>query len=128
VLLWGDVRLGNVVFDPEQATPVAILDWDMASVGPIELDLAWHLALEQVQTELTQMEVPGFGTRDEAVARVGEGVGRELDDLEWYEVFALARASAISTRIAVLHQRAGQRSMFKIGEDPTLAAALRRLA
>jgi aminoglycoside phosphotransferase (APT) family kinase protein len=126
-LLWGDVRLGNVVFDPVRCRPVAVLDWDMASVGPIELDLAWHLALEQVQTDLTGMVVAGFGTREEAIARVAAGVGRPLRDLAWYEVFALARASAISTRIAVLHQRAGQPSMFKIGEDPTLAAAVARL-
>jgi aminoglycoside phosphotransferase (APT) family kinase protein len=126
-LLWGDVRLGNVVFDPDTGAPRAVLDWDMASAGPIEMDLAWHLALEQVQHDLTSMAVPGFGSRDEAIARVGAGIGRPLQDLRWYEVFALARASAISTRLAVLHDRAGQRSMFKVGEDPTLAAALRLL-
>jgi aminoglycoside phosphotransferase (APT) family kinase protein len=127
-LLWGDVRLGNVVFDPATCRPRAVLDWDMATAGPVEMDLAWHLALEAVQTDLTKMQVPGFGTREEAIARVSAAIGRELQDLHWYEVFALARASAISTRIAVLHQRAGQESMFKIGEDPTLAKALRLIA
>jgi aminoglycoside phosphotransferase (APT) family kinase protein len=126
-LLWGDVRLGNVVYDETSAAPRAILDWDMASAGPIEMDLAWHLALEAVQTDVTGMVVPGFGTRDEAVARVAAGIGRPLQDLHWYEVFALARASAISTRIAVLQTRAGQRPMFEVGHDPTLAAALRLL-
>jgi aminoglycoside phosphotransferase (APT) family kinase protein len=127
-LLWGDVRLGNVVFDQERLTPRAILDWDLASAGPIELDLAWHLALEDVQTDLTGLRVPGFGTRDDAIARVQQGLGRQLQDLRWYEVFALARASAIATRIAVLYERAGQQSMFRKGEDPTLAAALARLS
>ncbi len=108
-LLWGDVRLGNVVFDPDSRAPRAVLDWDMASAGPIEMDLAWHLALEGVQTDLTGMTVPGFGTRDEAIARVEAGVGRPLQDLGWYEVFALARASAIATRITLLQERAGQR-------------------
>ena len=127
-LLWGDVRLGNVVFDLDGLTPKAVLDWDMASVGPVEMDLAWFLALEAVQSDLTGMSVPGFGRRDEAVAVVERGVGRQLVDLEWYEIFALVRASAVSTRIAVLFQRDGQRSMFKAGEDPTLAAALARIA
>jgi aminoglycoside phosphotransferase (APT) family kinase protein len=127
-LLWGDVRLGNIVFDPERLVPRAVLDWDMASAGPIELDLAWHLALEGVQKDLTGMGVAGFGSRDEAIARVEAAVGRSLDNLFWYEVFALARASAISTRIAILHQRAGQPSMFKVGDDPTLAAALAKLS
>lgn len=127
-LLWGDVRLGNVVFDHEGLAPKAVLDWDMASVGPAEMDLAWFLALEAVQTDLTGMSVPGFGGRDEAVAVVERGVGRRLVDLEWYEVFALVRASAVSTRIGVLLERNGQRSMFKVGQDPTLAAALARIA
>jgi aminoglycoside phosphotransferase (APT) family kinase protein len=127
-LLWGDVRLGNVVFDPDSCAPRAVLDWDMASAGPIEMDLAWHLALEEVQTDLTGMTVPGFGTRDEAIARVGAGVGRPLQDLGWYEVFALARASAIATRITLLQERAGQRPMFRVGEDPTLAAARQRIS
>lgn len=127
-LLWGDVRLGNVIFDEVLATPKAVLDWDMASVGPIELDLAWFLALEGVLESLTGMVVPGFGTREQLIARVEGALGRGLQPLDWYEVFSLARASAISTRIAVLHRRAGQRSMFKIGEDPTLAAAVARIA
>ncbi len=126
-LLWGDVRLGNVVFDETSAAPRAILDWDMASAGPIEMDLAWHLALEDVQTHLTGMVVPGFGTRDETIARATAAIGRPLQDLQWYEVFSLMRASAIATRIAVLQTRAGQRPMFEVGQDPTLAAALRRL-
>ena len=126
-LLWGDVRLGNVVFDDVRRAPRAVLDWDMASAGPFELDLGWFLALEQLQSDLTSMSVPGFGSRAEAIARCEAALGRELQDLEWYEVFSLARGSAISTRIAVLHQRAGQRSMFKVGEDPTLAAAVARI-
>lgn len=126
-LLWGDARLGNVVFDADTGVPKAILDWDMASAGPIEMDLAWHLALEAVQTDLTGMVVPGFGTRDEAIERVAAGVGRDLQDLDWYEVFALARASIIATRITLLQQQAGQRPMFKVGQDPTLAAAVRRI-
>jgi aminoglycoside phosphotransferase (APT) family kinase protein len=127
-LLWGDVRLGNVIFDPESCAPRAILDWDMASAGPLEMDLAWHLALEQVQLDLTGMTVPGFGRREETIARVAAGAGRDLQDLRWYEVFALSRASIISTRITLLQQQAGQRPMFKVGEDPTLAAAVAMIA
>ncbi len=126
-MLWGDVRLGNVVFDAATRSPKAVLDWDMASVGPAEMDLAWFLALEAVQTDLTQMTVPGFGTRDEAVAVIEAALARPLVELAWFEIFALVRASAISTRIAILFQQAGQRSMFKLGQDPTLAAALARI-
>jgi aminoglycoside phosphotransferase (APT) family kinase protein len=127
-LLWGDVRLGNVIFDAASARPAAVLDWDMVSAGPIEMDLAWFLALDRVQVDLTGESVPGFGTHDDGVALVSQAVGRPLRDLDWYEVFALVRASAVSTRIGVLFERAGQRSMFKPGEGPTLDAAEAQMA
>ena len=42
-LLWGDVRLGNVIFDDDSARRVAVLDWEMATIGSAEHDLAWTL-------------------------------------------------------------------------------------
>jgi aminoglycoside phosphotransferase (APT) family kinase protein len=126
-LLWGDVRYGNVIFDAGTRQARAVLDWDMASVGPAEMDVAWFVALEAVQQDLTGMAVSGFGDRAATVAAIESRLGRPLVDLDWYEVFALVRASAVSTRIALLFQQAGQRSMFKVGDDPTLAAAIARI-
>jgi aminoglycoside phosphotransferase (APT) family kinase protein len=126
-LLWGDVRYGNVIFDPGTRQPRAVLDWDMVSVGPAEMDVAWLVALEGVQQDLTGMTVPGFGDRSATVAAIEARLGRALSDLGWYEIFALVRASAVSTRIALLFQRAGRRTLFEIGEDPALAAARRRI-
>ena len=37
VLSWGDSRIGNMMFDGFD--PVAVLDWEMAGVGPRELDV-----------------------------------------------------------------------------------------
>jgi aminoglycoside phosphotransferase (APT) family kinase protein len=125
--LWGDVRFGNVVFDAASCAPKAVLDWDMTGVGPIEHDVGWYLALEAVQTDLTGAHVAGFGDRDETIAIVSGAVGRPLLDLEWYETFALVRASAIQTRITILFERAGRRPMFAVGEDPTLAAVTARI-
>jgi aminoglycoside phosphotransferase (APT) family kinase protein len=128
VLLWGDVRYGNIVYDDATLSPKAVLDWDMVSAGPPEMDIAWLTALEAVGLEMTQMSVAGFGSRDETIARFEGHLGRSLRDFDWYEIFALLRASAISTRIALLDEAAGKASMFKVGEDPTLALAQRRIA
>lgn len=127
VLLWGDVRFGNVVYDEAELAPKAVLDWDMVSAGPPEMDIAWLTALTDVGFTMTQMAVPGFGTREETIERFETSLGRVLPDFDWYEVFALARASAISTRIAQLDAAAGKKSLFKVGEDPTLKAALTRV-
>ena len=127
-VLWGDVRLGNVVFDPERARPRAVLDWDMVSAGPVEMDLSWFLALEQVPIDLTGRRVPGFSSHEATVAQMEKLIGRALVDLDWYEIFALVRATAVSTRIAILFERSGESTMFKPGEGPTLDAALARIA
>lgn len=126
-LLWGDVRLGNVVFDDARRCPRAVLDFDMATAGPIEVDVAWHLAVEAMQRDLSGMTVPGFGDREDTIALVEQLIGRRLVDLAWYQVFALARASAVWTRIATLFARHGEQTMFGVGEDPALAAAVRAI-
>lgn len=128
VLLWGDVRFGNIVYDDTTYEPKAVLDWDMVSAGPPEMDIAWLTALTDVGFQMTKMTVDGFGSREETIARFEARLGRDLVDFDWYEVFALARAGAISTRIAQLDAAAGKDSMFKLGEDPTLSAATQRIA
>jgi aminoglycoside phosphotransferase (APT) family kinase protein len=39
VLNWGDSRPGNIIY--QDFEPAAVLDWEMATVGPPEVDLAW---------------------------------------------------------------------------------------
>ena len=68
VLLWGDVRLGNLVFDAERRV-TAVLDWDLASIGPREMDLGWHIGLEFMMEALFGGRPPGFpGTAETAGA------------------------------------------------------------
>ncbi len=126
-LCWGDVRLGNVIFD-DNRTPVAVLDWEMASIGAAEHDLAWLLTLEAIPRELLGRTVPGFLTHDEAVARYQARLGRPVIDLDWYEILALVRSSAILTRIAQLDGRAGRPVPFAPADHPILGILARRMA
>lgn len=100
VLLWGDVRLGNLVFDPDRRV-TAVLDWDLASLGPREMDLGWHLGLEFMMEALFGGRPPGFPGTTETLERYERLSGYEARDLAWHEVFALVRALAINDR----HQR-----------------------
>ena len=99
-LLWGDVRLGNLVFDAGRRV-TAVLDWDLASLGPREMDLGWHLGLESMMEALFGGRLPGFPGAAEVVGRYERRSGYEVRDLAWHEVFALVRALAINDR----HQR-----------------------
>jgi aminoglycoside phosphotransferase (APT) family kinase protein len=101
-LLWGDARLGNLVFD-DGGNVHAVLDWDLASIGPPEMDLGWYFGLDRMMEALFGQTVEGFPSKAVAVQRYQERSGHEVTDLDWYEVFAMTRALAVNDR----HQRIG---------------------
>jgi aminoglycoside phosphotransferase (APT) family kinase protein len=100
VLLWGDARMGNLVYD-DQLNVHAVLDWDLASLGPPEMDLGWFFGLEFMMEQLFGRRLAGFPSRAAALARYAEASGHAVTQLDWHEVFALVRALAINDR----HQR-----------------------
>jgi aminoglycoside phosphotransferase (APT) family kinase protein len=126
VLLWGDVRLGNVVVGDDLAVR-AVLDWDMTSIGRPEHDVAWLTTLESTMGELTGRQVPGFLDRAGVVAHYERAAGRTLRNFDWYETFALVRSTAIMVRIGMLRRRAGDPSRSLIEENPIVPLLFRRM-
>ncbi len=90
VLAWGDSRIGNVLY--RDFEPVAVLDWEMACVGPRELDVAWIIFAHQVFQELCGLAgLPGLPEvlREEDVrATYRELTGVEVGDLRWFYVYS----------------------------------------
>jgi aminoglycoside phosphotransferase (APT) family kinase protein len=80
---------------------VAILDWDMASLGGAELDLAWWTQMEFGNT-LSRGIAPieGWGSPADTMALWESLAGRKLRDMEWHHVFAAFRAGIIVMRLA----------------------------
>ena len=59
VLVWGDSRIGNVLYDGFR--PAAVLDWEMATLGPREMDVAWIIFAHMVFQELAGLAgLPGL--------------------------------------------------------------------
>lgn len=125
-LLWGDVRLGNVVF-ADDGSPAALLDWEMTTVGAPEHDVAWWWALEAMQDTLVGGRLAGFPGIAAARARYEARLGRRLHELGWFEVFALVRSAAILTRIGILQQRAGVPPRMPLQDNPVLDHLARRI-
>ncbi len=102
VLSWGDSRIGNMMF--RDFEPVAVLDWEMAAVGPREMDLAWMIYLHRFLDDLAvQMELPGMPDfmRLEDVASAYESfTGHTPKDLEFYTLYASLRHAIVMTRVA----------------------------
>ncbi|MEU6560918.1 phosphotransferase family protein [Nocardia nova] len=111
VLNWGDARPGNIIFDG--FAPAAVLDWEMATLGPRELDVAWlifiHRFFQDIATRFDQPGLPDYLRRDEVVARYEQKTGHHLRDLDWYLVYAALRHGIVMGRI--------KRRMIHFGED-----------
>lgn len=89
VLCWGDARIGNVIY--RDFEPVAVLDWEMVTLGPRALDVSWLLFAHQVFESIVGMlELPGmphFLREEDVVATYAEKTGVQLGDLDWYHVY-----------------------------------------
>ncbi len=100
VLNWGDARIGNMLY--RDFEPVAVLDWEMATVGPAEIDIAWMVFLHSFFNDLAQkFELPGipdFMQRDDVARTYEQMTGRAVGPLEWFEVFAALRFAVVSIR------------------------------
>ena len=90
VLVWGDSRVGNVLY--EDFKPVAVLDWEMATLGPREMDAAWMVFAHMVFQELAGLAgmpgLPDFMREDDVKATYAEKTGVELGDLRWFYVYS----------------------------------------
>ena len=91
VLNWGDSRLGNLMY--RDFEPVAILDWEMVTVGPGDLELAWWLVFNHYYTYGRNLpDLPGFPSDDEAIARYEELRGEPVQHFDYYLKLQALRA------------------------------------
>src|ERR1700729_1944620 len=85
VLLWGDSRIGNIIFSSGRAA--AVLDWEMATLGQPEEDLAWFLLLDRHHSEGVGFpRLPGCPDAAQPIARYERLTGRKLASMDYYEV------------------------------------------
>jgi NAD(P)-dependent dehydrogenase (short-subunit alcohol dehydrogenase family)/aminoglycoside phosphotransferase (APT) family kinase protein len=105
-LCWGDARLPNLLFRDFQV--VAVLDWEMASIGDPESDLAWMLFLDWFHSEGSGIpRLDGFPSREETVRGYEERTGRRVEHLDFHEVLAALKFGVIMARIAGTMKAAG---------------------
>ncbi len=100
-IVHGDYRLGNTMFaDGTPPRLVAILDWEMATIGDPLADIGYLMVHWVQSTDVksrfamhTVTDRPGFPTRQEMVARYEDRSGRSVQSLNWYVTLAMWKAS-----------------------------------
>jgi aminoglycoside phosphotransferase (APT) family kinase protein len=124
-LCWGDVRIPNVVFGADDRA-AAVLDWEMATIGPAELDIGWLLVIHEMTVGGTA-DLPGFRPRAQLLRAYEDQLGRALHDLAWYEAWAAFRSAAIMVRLTVLLHDLGLVPDLSLQEHNPPADRLRAL-
>ena len=97
----GDYRLDNLIFEKDANRVLAVLDWELSTLGdPIAdfsyLMLNWHNPADGraglLGLDLAELGIP---TQDEAVARYVARTGYPVPPMDWYFAYNLFRLAGI---------------------------------
>jgi aminoglycoside phosphotransferase (APT) family kinase protein len=94
-VLWGDSTPSNVMFAADGSVN-ALIDWELAALGPSELDLAWWLYFDDLFSRRFGVKrLDGLPTRDETIAIWETAVGRKAEHLDYYDVVVALRMALV---------------------------------
>lgn len=107
-LCWGDPKLGNCLFDPDDDRCTGLLDWESAHLGNPVDDLAWWIMLDRSLCDgYGFRRLEGLPSRAETIAHWERCSGLSARDLPYYEVFCAFRFALIMARIGCLFMARG---------------------
>jgi aminoglycoside phosphotransferase (APT) family kinase protein len=107
-LVHNDFKLDNVMLDlADPARIVAVLDWEMCTVGDPLVDLGILLCYwpEKNDVEARRDSIssvttePGWMTRAEIIRRYAQKTGRDVSGIKFYEVFAIFKIAVVIQQI-----------------------------
>lgn len=101
-IVWGDARIGNICFAADLSV-AALFDWETATTGPPDIDVAWWLLFERYLCEaLGFTRQPGTPDDGEILQRYEQLGGKLGGDMSYYLLLASVVLGLITNRLAVL--------------------------
>jgi aminoglycoside phosphotransferase (APT) family kinase protein len=105
-LVHGDFRLGNLLADGDRI--VAVIDWEIWSVGDPRVDAGWFLANADPRTYGRATPLSGRTPPPAELAAVYAGaLGRQVADLDWFQALACFKSAATWSLIVKHNRRRG---------------------
>lgn len=109
-IVHGDYRLDNVIVCPDDPAKIsAVLDWEMATLGDPLADFGILIMFwDEVGAPFNPitnglMAVPGVLSRDAVIERYITRRNLQVDNLDWYLIFARFKLAIILEQIHVRH-------------------------
>ena len=124
-IVHGDYRLDNMVLHPTEPSVLAVLDWELSTLGNPLADFSYYLMQWVLPAEGRgigglALAALGIPSQDEVVARYCALTGRDgLPQLDWYFAYNLFRLAGITAGI-------GGRVRDGTAASPQAAAAAAR--
>jgi aminoglycoside phosphotransferase (APT) family kinase protein len=121
-LIHNDYKYDNLVLDPDDLHILAVLDWEMATIGDPLMDLGTTLGYWVEADDAEELRAVAFGptrlpgnlTRAQLVERYARVSGRDVSHIQFYYVYALFK-------IAVIVQQIYNRYKQGFSHDPRFA-------
>jgi aminoglycoside phosphotransferase (APT) family kinase protein len=117
-LIHNDFKYDNLVLDSEDLSRVvAVLDWEMATLGDPLMDLGTSLGYwvdpddppEMLELRLSPTTISGNPSRLQVAERYAGATGHSLDHLVFYYVYGLFKIAVIIQQIYARYQRGDTR-------------------
>ena len=107
-LVWNDARMGNVMFGKNEQVS-ALFDFEVASLGPAEIDLAWWLYADDIFSEnFGVTRLPGIPQGTEAIRGFEARYGYAMPHFTYYLALAALKHAVISIRDYSNDKRSGE--------------------